>query len=85
MAIGCARLTGHSVLQIGSVQTENGARDINVLNKRTILNRGGSMDDITITVDEAETLICFIKNHEREDIPDSVWDVCMKLYDLLYD
>ena len=43
------------------------------------------MDDITITVDEAETLICFIKNHEREDIPDSVWDVCMKLYDLLYD
>ena len=37
---------------------------------------------ITITDEEAETIIAFIKNHEREDIPDEVWDVCMKLMDL---
>ena len=37
---------------------------------------------ITITDEEAETIIAFIKNHEREDIPDDVWDVCMKLMDL---
>lgn len=37
---------------------------------------------ITITDEEAETIIAFIKNHEREDIPDDVWEVCMKLMDL---
>jgi len=37
---------------------------------------------ITITDEEAETIIAFIKSHEREDIPDDVWDVCMKLMDL---
>lgn len=37
---------------------------------------------ITLTEEEAETIISFIKNHEREDIPDEVWDICMKLMDL---
>lgn len=37
------------------------------------------MGDIFIAVEEAETLIAFIKNHEREDIPDDVWDLCMRL------
>jgi len=37
---------------------------------------------ITITEEEAESIIAFIKNHEREEIPDDVWDVCMKLMDL---
>lgn len=41
-----------------------------------------SIFPITITDEEAETIIAFIKNHEREDIPDDVWDVCMKLMDL---
>lgn len=37
---------------------------------------------ITITDEEAETIIAFIKNHERDEIPEDVWDVCMKLMDL---
>ena len=37
---------------------------------------------ITITEDEAETIIAFIKSHERDEIPESVWDLCMKLMDL---
>lgn len=38
---------------------------------------------ITLTDEEAETVISFIKNHERVDIPDDVWEVCMKLCDLI--
>lgn len=34
---------------------------------------------IDISVEEAETIIAFIKNHEREDIPDEVWQICMEL------
>lgn len=34
---------------------------------------------IDISVDEAYAIIAFIKNHEREDIPDDVWDICMEL------
>ena len=34
---------------------------------------------INISVEEAETIIAFIKNHEREDIPDEVWQICMEL------
>ena len=34
-----------------------------------------------LTEEEAETVISFIKNHEREDIPDVVWEICMKLMD----
>lgn len=36
---------------------------------------------IRLSIEEAETLIAFIKMHERDEIPDDVWDVCMKLYD----
>lgn len=36
---------------------------------------------IRLSADEAETMIAFIKMHEREEIPDDAWDVCMKLYD----
>lgn len=34
---------------------------------------------IDISVEEAEAIIAFIKNHEREDIPDEVWEICMEL------
>lgn len=37
---------------------------------------------ITMSDEEAETIIAFIKDHEREDIPEAVWEVCMKLCDL---
>lgn len=37
-----------------------------------------------LTDDETETLIAFIKMHEREEIPDDVWDICMKMWDELY-
>ena len=40
-------------------------------------------DTIPLSEDEADALVAFIKNHEREDIPDEVWDICMKLCDQL--
>lgn len=33
----------------------------------------------SLTVEETETLITFVKNHEREDIPDDVWELITKL------
>lgn len=43
------------------------------------------MDNVRIklSVSEVESLIAFIKMHEREEIPDEVWDICMYLYDVL--
>ena len=38
-----------------------------------------------LTLDEVETIVAFIKCHEREDIPDGVWELCMKLWDELYE
>ena len=38
---------------------------------------------VTITVDSAEVLIAFIRNHEREDIPDDVWEVCQSMMEEL--
>lgn len=48
------------------------------------------MDDIfrvgiIITVEEAETIIAFVKSHEREDIPDDMWDLHLKLWEALYE
>ena len=36
-----------------------------------------------LNVEEAETLIAFIKMHEREEIPEDVWEVCMNLQTFL--
>ena len=36
---------------------------------------------LELNYEEAEALICFIKNHEREDIPIEVWELCMRLMD----
>lgn len=43
------------------------------------------MDNVRVklSVSEVEALIAFIKMHEREEIPDEVWDICMYLYDVL--
>lgn len=43
----------------------------------------GSDSVYALDEDEAYAIIAFIKNHEREDIPDDVWDLCMRLYDAL--
>ena len=40
-------------------------------------------DYIEISADDAEYLVCFIRSHEREDIPDEVWDICMRMMDML--
>lgn len=34
--------------------------------------------------EDCEILIAFIKMHEREEIPEEVWDICMRLYDAVY-
>lgn len=39
---------------------------------------------IEITKEEAEAIIAFVKNHERKEIPDDVWELCMRLYDEVY-
>lgn len=36
-----------------------------------------------MSMDEIEALIAFIKGHEREEIPDDVWNVCMRMYEYL--
>ena len=36
-----------------------------------------------LSVEEAETLIAFIKMHEREEIPEDVWDLCMAMQNYL--
>lgn len=36
---------------------------------------------IRLSVDEAESIIAFIKMHEREEIPDDVWEVTLNLCD----
>ena len=36
---------------------------------------------MSINEDEASAIVAFIKNHERDEIPDEVWDYCMKLMD----
>ena len=40
-------------------------------------------DYIEISADDAEYLVCFIRSHEREDIPDEVWNICMRMMDML--
>ncbi len=35
--------------------------------------------------DELEALIAFIKMHERNEIPDDVWGLCMRMYDAIED
>ena len=39
--------------------------------------------DFRLSIEDAESLIAFIKNHEREEIPDDVWELCMTLYDFV--
>ena len=36
-----------------------------------------------LNVEEAETLVAFIKMHEREEIPEDVWEVCMNLQNFI--
>lgn len=36
-------------------------------------------------IDEVETLLAFIKMHEREEIPDDVWEIAGEMYDWLED
>ena len=43
------------------------------------------MSGITITKDEAESIIAFVKMHEREEIPNEVWDLTMRIWDEVYE
>ena len=36
---------------------------------------------IRISEEMAETIIAFVKNHEREEIPDDVWELVQYLQD----
>lgn len=38
-----------------------------------------------LSPDEVETLLAFIKMHEREDIPDDVWEIAEEMYEWLED
>ena len=38
---------------------------------------------IKISVDDAEEIVAFTKMHERDEIPDEMWDVVMKLQDAI--
>ena len=43
------------------------------------------MNKILIMEEEAETIIAFVKSHEREEIPDDMWDLHLKLWEALYE
>ena len=36
-----------------------------------------------LNVEDAESIVAFIKNHELEEIPEDVWEICMKIQDFL--
>ena len=36
-----------------------------------------------LNVAETESLVSFIKLHEREEIPEDVWEICMNLQNFL--
>lgn len=36
---------------------------------------------MVLSEEEVWSLIAFIKMHEREEIPDDVWDLCMRMYE----
>lgn len=38
---------------------------------------------ITITPEYAEEIIAFVKMHERDEIPDDLWDIIMDLQEEL--
>ncbi len=38
---------------------------------------------IEITVEDAEEIVAFTKMHERDEIPDDMWDVVIKLQDAI--
>jgi len=38
---------------------------------------------IKITIEEAEEIVAFVKMHEREEISDEMWEVVLKLQDLI--
>lgn len=40
---------------------------------------------IKITIEDAEEIIAFTKMHEREEISDEMWEVVLKLQDLIED
>lgn len=40
---------------------------------------------VVITIEDAETIISFVKNHEREEIPDDMWDLHIRLWEALYE
>ena len=38
---------------------------------------------IRITEEEAEEIIAFVKMHERDEIPEDLWDIILRLQDEL--
>lgn len=38
---------------------------------------------IKLTIAEAEEIIAFVKMHEREEIPEEMWDLTMALIDVI--
>jgi len=37
----------------------------------------------SLNIEEAEALVSFIKMHEKEEIPEDVWEVCMNLQNFI--
>lgn len=72
-------------MKIGAraMTSEDMARYSWEIREQTFNDRSFQMIDISY--DDAETLIAFIKSHEREEIPEDVWEVCMKLWEEVYD
>ena len=41
------------------------------------------VNELTITWDEAAEIIAFVKMHERDEIPEELWDIIMRLQEAM--
>lgn len=38
-----------------------------------------------LSIEEAETIVSFVKSHERDEIGDEMWELSNKLFDFVFD
>ena len=40
---------------------------------------------MNFTEEEAYAIFAFIRNHEKEDIPEDIWDISERIYEWMYE
>lgn len=63
-------------MQIGSVLTGS---------TNDALNQNGGTTQMEFSEDEVYTIFSFIRNHEKEDVPEDVWELSERIYEWMYE